>query len=235
MTRPPARVFVAGLLAALAIAGLLALGTWQVHRLAWKLNLIAEVDARIHAPAVPAPGPVDWPATDAARAQYRRVRVEGRFLPVAPALVQAVTERGAGWWVLAPIRTPKGFTLLVNRGFVSARVAPPAPVGDVALTGLLRISEPRGGFLRANDSAHDRWFSRDVAAIAKARHLGVIAPYFVDADAASSAPGGPVGGLTVIVFPNNHLVYALTWYILAVMVAGAFVIFVRKHGGDARG
>ncbi len=235
MTRPSARVAIAGLIAALLIAALLALGTWQVYRRAWKLDLIAAVDARVHAAPVAAPGPPEWPTVDAARAQYRRVTVTGRFLPVPPAFVQAATERGAGWWVVAPLATPRGFTVLINRGFVPGRVAQTPPPGSLSITGLLRISEPGGGFLRSNDPGHDRWFSRDVGAIAKARHLHDVAPYFIDADAASGSPGGPVGGLTVIAFYNNHLVYAITWYGLAMMVAGAFVIFVRKHGDSAEG
>ncbi|MET0308970.1 MAG: SURF1 family protein [Sphingomonas sp.] len=232
MTRLPARLIAAGLVAFAACAALVALGTWQVQRRAWKLDLIAQVAARVHAVPVATPGPSEWPEIDAASAQYRRVRLVGMYLP-AQTLVQASTERGTGWWVLAPMRTDRGFTVLVNRGFVAGRDAPAPPAGSQTVTGLLRISEPGGGFLRANDPANGRWYSRDVAAIAAAGHLAQVAPYFVDADAASSKPGGPIGGLTVIAFPNNHLVYALTWYMLAAMVAGGFVIFVRMQGRGA--
>ena len=98
------------------------------------------------------------------------------------------------------------------------------------VTGLLRMTQPGGAFLRKNDPVNHRWYSRDVQAIAKANGLAKVAPYFLDADAtstpsteisANNVPVVPVGGLTVIVFHNNHLVYALTWYALAAMVAGA--------------
>ena len=85
------------------------------------------------------------------------------------------------------------------------------------MTGLLRITEPDGAFLRSNDPAANRWYSRDVAAIAKARDLGLTAPYFVDADATPNPGGYPVGGLTVVRFPDNHLVYALTWFVLCAL------------------
>ncbi len=74
-------------------------------------------------------------------------------------------------------------------------------------------------------------------AIAAARGLSDVAPYFVDADAAPGAAAptaGPVGGLTVIAFPNNHLVYALTWYGLALMVAGAAWIRASAQATPAR-
>ena len=94
--------------------------------------------------------------------------------------------------------------------------------------------------LRKNDPARNYWYTRDVQAIARARGLPAVAPYFIDADAASAQALGavdgaagsvtPAGGLTVISFPNNHLVYAITWYGLALMVAAAFAWVVR----DAR-
>ena len=174
---------------------------------------------------VPAPGPAAWPAVTEAADAYRHVRVAGRFLDDATTLVQAVTERGGGFWVLTPL-VADGFTVLVNRGFVPSDRRDPAswcrPAGAVAVTGLLRLTEPGGAFLRSNAPAENRWYSRDVAAIASARGLAEVAPYFVDADA-SPEGGLPVGGLTVVAFHNNHLVYALTWFTLAAMMLGAAI------------
>ncbi|WP_375394253.1 SURF1 family protein [uncultured Sphingomonas sp.] len=202
-----------------AIGGLLGLGTWQVHRRTWKLDLIARVDARIHAASVPAPP--DATKDDA----YRRVVATGAFLIGKDSFVQAVTDRGPGWWVMTPLRTTAGRTILVNRGYVADRHAPPVP-GPIRVTGLLRLTEPGGGFLRRNDPTADHWYSRDVDAIAARRGLGRVAPYFIDADDGHTGPGQPVGGLTVIAFPNNHLVYAITWYTLAVMAAVGFCYWI---------
>ncbi len=224
----PVRRIVAASLALLALAGFVALGTWQVHRRTWKLALIAAVETRVHAPPAAAPGPAAWPAIDAAHDAYRHVRVDGIYDGTRQTLVQASTDRGPGWWVMTPLRTPSGFVVLVNRGFVAGRGAPPSPAGSTSVTGLLRITEPGGGFLRSNDPAHDRWFSRDVAAVAHMRGIAPAAPYFVDADAGPERPGQPVGGLTVIRFTNNHLVYALTWYGLAIMSALAALFALRR-------
>ncbi len=223
-----------------AFAGFTALGLWQIERRAWKLDLIARVEARIHAPPAAAPGPAQWPAISAADDEYRRVRLTGRFLPGRETLTQAATDLGAGYWVLTPFRTTEGFTVLVNRGFVSSERRDPAtrggdaPSGEATVVGLLRISEPHGGFLRANEPAADRWRSRDVAAISAARGLGETAPYFVDADATPNPGGWPVGGLTVVAFRNSHLVYALTWFALALMVVVGAAI-VARHEAKARG
>jgi surfeit locus 1 family protein len=216
--------------AALLCAGFLALGAWQVQRLQWKTALIEQVDQRVHAAPAPAPSRPDWARLSKDHDEYRHVRLRGRFLDSASTLVQASTELGAGYWVLAPFQGDGGDIVLVNRGFVptSARQSIPAPsASDV--TGLLRMSQPGGGVLRANDPANNRWYSRDVDAIAAARGLPKVAPYFVDQDA-GAAGATPVGGLTVVSFNNNHLVYALTWFAMALMAAGACVFVARERG-----
>ncbi|MFI5444604.1 SURF1 family protein [Polaromonas sp. UC242_47] len=226
--------------ALLLLAGFLALGLWQIERRAWKLDLMDRVAQRVFAPAAPLPPLAEWPQITAASDEYRHLQVSGHFLHDRETLVQAVTTQGAGFWVLTPLQLTDGPTLLVNRGFVPpearTRAARRATESDapVSLSGLLRLSEPVGGFLRHNDPAGDRWFSRDVAAIAQARGLSQVAPFFLDADASprnstSAAPVWPLGGLTVITFKNNHLVYALTWFGLALMVLGASILVLREE------
>jgi surfeit locus 1 family protein len=190
---------------------------WQLERRIWKHALIAAVDSRIHAAPAPAPDATRWPLITAEADAYRRIRATGQFLPDRQTLVRAVTERGAGYWVMTPLDTGR-FTLLVNRGFIAQAQrdrTTTEPPGTVTITGLLRITEPTGGFLRNNDPAENRWYSRDVAALASARSLTQTAPYFLDADASDNAAGQPIGGLTVVHFPDSHLSYALTWFAMA--------------------
>jgi surfeit locus 1 family protein len=224
-----------GLLALLGIIGFASLGVWQIERRAWKLDLIARVDARIHATPVAAPGPAQWPSINRKDDEYRRVSVSGHFLHDRETLVTASTEDGAGYWVLTPLKTKDRFTVLINRGFVpsdrkdrSSRAAGEID-GETTVTGLMRMTEPKGAFLRGNDISADRWYSRDVDAIATKRGLDNYAPYFIDADATPNPGGYPVGGLTVISFPNNHLIYALTWFGLALMVLGASIRFAVEE------
>ena len=103
--RQASRRFPWGVLIAsgIALVILLALGTWQVQRLVWKRDLIARVEARIHADPVPAPSRAAWDGVDARKDEYRRVSATGLFRHEQSVLVQAVTERGAGFWVLTPM------------------------------------------------------------------------------------------------------------------------------------
>lgn len=210
------------------------LGIWQVERLQWKLDLIARVDARVHAAPVAAPGNDDWANVNQKEDEYRHVALTGTYLNDKEVLVHALTERGAGYWVLTPMRSPDGALTFINRGFVPGDKRDPSSrretqiAGETTVTGLLRMPEPGGFFLRPNDPARDNWNSRDVAAFAEKDNLGPVAPYFIDADASSGAGTLPIGGLTVVKFRNSHLSYAITWFALAAMVAGA-AIFVWRH------
>jgi len=230
--------------AVLLFCAFLWLGTWQVQRRAWKLDLIARAEQRVHAPAVPPPPLWAWPQVTAANSEYRHVQATGAFLNDSETLVQALTDLGAGFWVLTPLRVEDGTVVLVNRGFVPPERRERAAHGaaeattPATVTGLLRITEPKGWFLRRNDPARNLWYSRDVQAIAAARGLGLarVAPYFIDEEAStagSGAGGGanaaPVGGLTVIAFRNTHLSYAITWYGLALLVVIGAWIVIREE------
>lgn len=196
-----------------------ALGLWQLQRRVWKHELIERVDACVH--AVPA-------ATFTTDAEYTHVRLEGRFEP-ASVLVQANTKLGAGHWLLQPFTLIDGRQVLVNRGFVPlGSSGSSASVGQQVVAGLLRLTEPNGSLLRANEPAANRWFSRDVAAIAAHLQLTRAEPYFVDQDEHGPKEAWPQGGLTVIQFPDNHLQYALTWFGMAALCVGAGWVVLRN-------
>lgn len=232
--------------AVLVLAGIalfisfLSLGTWQVQRRAWKLDLIERVNERVRSQPVAVPAPPQWPSVQPDSHEYLAVQVQGKWMEGRSVFTQAVTELGAGFWLLTPLQQADGTQLLVNRGYVpteqrkalAERIAgaPADAAGDaVTVTGLLRFSEPKGGFMRDNAPAEDRWHSRDVQAIAQAKGLDHVAPFFVDAGVPGQAAtsGWPRPGLTVIQFTNTHAVYALTWYGLALMVLLAAWLVVR--------
>lgn len=243
-TRPPRRrsLVVLTILTVAALAVLLALGTWQVRRLAWKEALIARVDERIHAAPQPLPAADTWPALKAEEIEYRPVTVTGRFdhaheLRVFMALAEPRGRYGGqGWFILTPLQLAGSDRwVLVNRGFVPQDRGDPASrpegqvSGEVTLTGLMRPPEPRTWLSPADDPARNVWFVRDPATMAKAVGLdpSAVAPFTIDA--AATAPGDlPQGGETVVAFTNNHLGYAITWYGLAAALAAVYVLTIVR-------
>lgn len=226
------RIGFAGLLLMTAVAGI-ALGIWQIQRREWKHALIAAVADRAFADPVAAPGPAEWTRLSIDGDAYRRVTLSGTFDHRRETLVRAVTDAGSGYWVLTPLITNR-FTVIVNRGFVPpdrkvrATRAMGNRAGVVRVTGLLRFSEPGGGFLRNNKPEADLWYSRDIAAIAQSRKLGATAPYFVDADKSPNVGGYPIAGLTVLRFSDNHMTYALTWFAIASGCLWGFAMILRR-------
>lgn len=228
--------------AMLALGALLALGTWQLQRKAWKDGLIATIAARTHA------APIDLPTGQGfARLgdrEYLHVAVAGRLLHDKERYLYAPTPAGLGWHVFTPMETTSGQLVWINRGWVpdarrdpSTRPQGQLP-GTVRMTGLIRDVPAPGLFTPANDADRNLWYWPDIAAMTDAAFRdtpGVTVtalPFWIDADARPEPPGGlPKGGATRLDLPNRHLEYAITWYGLAVTLIGVYLAFAGTRLG----
>jgi surfeit locus 1 family protein len=229
-----------GLFTLIGLAILIALGVWQLHRLAWKEALIAEISARVGASPVAPPPEAEWPRLNPAEYEYRHVRVAGTFDFAHQALVFRAVENprgrygGPGYLVLTPLTLADGAIIIVNRGFIPGDRKDATARGDeagtrsVEVVGLIRASEPRNWFTPADDPARGEWFTRDPSAIARAMKLERVAPFTIDAAAGPDPSVLPEGGETILAFPNNHFSYALTWFAMALALAGVFAAFALK-------
>jgi surfeit locus 1 family protein len=227
--------------AALVVAVLLSLGTWQLDRLAWKTGLIAAATERTRAAPIAAPDLAEARAAAPEALDWTPVRLTGRFLADLDLPVHAILGEprgrhgGPGAWMMTPLLRDDGSIVWVNRGFVPRRgrdLAPFAapPVESLALTGILRRPEPRGTHTPADDPAHRLWFVRDPAVLSAAAGLDAArtAPYTVDATSDLTPPEGlPQAGETRLTYPNDHLGYAVTWYGLAAACVAVFAVFAR--------
>lgn len=227
-----------------ALAILLALGTWQMQRKAWKEDLIASISARVNQPPVPLAAAL---AQSDGRLEYARVRARGMFQHDAEQFLWAPDPRlGPGYDIVTPIRLGDGRFILVNRGYVTEVLKAPSArsqgqvAGEVEIVGLLREPHPRSMFSPDHDKKTGVWFWRDLDGMAQAAlgaEAGKAIRLFLDAEASPANPGGwPKGGATRLTLPNRHLEYALTWYGLAatlVAVLAAFLIGRWRAGGRA--
>ena len=214
---------------------LLGLGSWQIERLSWKRELIAERHAAVTAAPVAVPRSLE----EARRMEFRHVTDEGVFLNDKEIFLGATSEAGRnGYQVLTPLREAEGRVVFVNRGFIPAELKDPAKrsagefSGWVRVQGLLRLP-PAGRpawFLPDNRPDLNYWFWIDLPAMAAADKLDRVAPFYIDADATPNPGGWPKGGVTRLKLPNDHLQYAITWFSLAVAL---IVIYFLYHRGDA--
>src|SRR5579871_5847227 len=211
---------------------LVSLGVWQLERLKWKLQLIETVGSHLAAKPVS----LDQALRRGADAQYRRVTLYGRFENGKEAYVFATDDAGAPvYHVIVPFITGRG-ALLVDRGIVlpmllNQRTRTAGVVrGPAQITGVWRTPDPPGFFTPAPDKVHRVWYARDVASIAKADRVTLLAPVLVEADSQPNAGGWPKGGQTRVVFRNEHLQYAMTWFALAAGLIGVYLAYHVSTG-----
>ena len=222
----------------IAVAILLGLGKWQLDRKVWKEDLIATVNARVAQAPRALPPRDDWAHFDQASHEFARVSFPAEFLEGQEALVYTAGSSlrpdvsGQGFWVFAPARLAGGSVIMVNRGFVPQDRNDPAtraaglPHGSVDIVGYLRWPEPRGMFTPADDLKDNVWYVRDPKAMAAAHHWSVAAPFYIDQEAPVPPGGLPKPGKIDVQLPDNHLQYALTWFGLALALAGVYVVWL---------
>jgi surfeit locus 1 family protein len=231
-------VIEATVLTLVVVAILIGLGVWQLDRKVWKENLIAAMTERLNQPPQDLAPRGQWPRLSRDKDEFRRVRFPAEFLPGEEALVYTPGSairpdiKGPGYFVFAPARLAGGSIVIVDRGFVPldrkdlAARAQGAPHGTVDIVGAMRWPEERGSFTPADDAKTNVWYLRDPKAMAGAKHWDVAAPFYIDQEAPVPPGGWPKPGRLVVNLPDNHLQYALTWFGLALALAGVYVAWI---------
>ena len=217
------------------------LGSWQLDRKAWKEDLIARLNARLsHAPQ-DLPPRSGWPQLHQDVEEFRRVVFPAEILDGEEALVYTAGSplrpdvKGPGYWVFAPARLAGGSIVLVNRGFVPLERKDPAersdgtPHGVFDVIGVMRWPEARGMFTPADDPKKNIWYLRDSKSIADFKKWATAAPFYIDQEEPVPAGGWPKPGKLEVRLPDDHLQYAITWFGLALALAGVYVVWLARH------
>ena len=199
---------------------LIALGSWQLQRLAWKQGILAQISARLTDTPVALPALPD-PAGD----KYLPVRVTGRFTGSEIDVLASLKEVGAGYRVIAAFRTDDGRMILIDRGFLPEdQRARPRLATTAVIVGTLHWPDETDSFTPPPDAAREIWFARDVPAMAAKLQTE---PVLI---VAREATGDGITPLPVDTqgIPNNHLNYALTWFSLAAVWAGMTLLLLWR-------
>jgi surfeit locus 1 family protein len=215
---------------------LIALGTWQVQRLAWKTDLIATMDARL---ALPPANLSDLLAAGTPE-DFRPVRVNGTFLHDHEMYLAARSYQSQlGYHVVTPLLLdgggPGSQAVLVDRGWVpvdrqkpESRAAGQLP-GKVTVEGILRLPAKPGTFTPDNRPDQNMWYWPDLPAMGAHAGLAQVAPVLIEAGPEANPGGLPIGGQTRVNLPNDHLQYAITWYALAVTLVVIYLVSRRRR------
>jgi surfeit locus 1 family protein len=215
----------------------LGLGVWQMERREWKRDILD----RIAVNQAAAPMPLDdLLKGDPLRREYGRVTLSGSFLHDNEFHLAARSlKNDVGVQVVTPVRTDDGKIVLFDRGWVPSTRKEPAKraegqvAGKIELTGIVRRSQVQRQFAPDNVPDKNVWFHVDVPLM---RKMAGGAPdpaldtFFLDADARPNPGGVPIGGQTRLDIANDHLQYALTWFGIALAMAGVYLAYHWENG-----
>jgi len=235
-----------GVFTLVMVALFVGLGLWQLQRRVEKHALVAALAERLATEPVPLPPASEWGRLTPQNDEFRRARLTATYVRAADAMVfssgSAVREdiSGPGTWAFLPARLGPGDAIVINAGFVENamqdrklqdRAVEKLVTGQpVALTGYLRFSEGPGWLTPAYDPAKRLWFVRDHLDMARRLGWGMVAPFYIDLEAPMPASGVPKPGPLAAHLRDDHLQYAITWFVLAAVVVIAFGLWWRGRG-----
>jgi len=196
---------------------LIGLGVWQVRRLQWKQDLIAQAEAARAAAPVPL-----RTVLSGARAPRPFTRVAGACLadgPSAAAPLYALENGQIAWRALSLCRLPDGGAVLLDRGVLRGSVGQVAAPAGVALVPPAEFS----GVLRPLSGQ-----VREAAAPLRAKEIGGAFPFYVSLERETPPAPGLEPGARPVELSNNHLGYAVTWFGLAAGLLGVYAAMLRR-------
>lgn len=226
MTARLRRLLWPGVMAAVMLAMLLGLGTWQVYRLQWKLGILAQIARAEAAPPIPLPATPD---------PFVKVRLTGRLrYDLAASYGADVRDTPAGTvlgtQLIVPLQKQEGDPILVDLGWVPDKWprSTAATPGDVTVVGYVYPGDKPGLFSATDNLVTRQFYTLDPVAIGAALGLPHVAPFVLVAMGPPPPEHYPEPAEHLPRPPNNHLSYAITWYGLAIALVVIFVIWARK-------
>ena len=208
----------------IAVPGLLALlclGVWQTKRLAWKEALLENISYNLS--SEPATLPAELKKSEH---NYKMVEVEGSLEPRSIFVLTPVKGSGAGFRVIYPFKLKDGSKILIDRGVIKEQDTDRLEtVGQQSLViGYLFWPNETDYFTPDPNLKRNIWFSRDLEKMASfletQKILVVATENRLDPSLKMQDPTRDI--------PNNHLQYAITWFMMSILWFGMSAYFVYK-------
>lgn len=223
-------------LAVISVAAFMfALCFWQIQRLEWKTALLSNIEK---AQSAPPESLLSYTPAQLPNRQWHNVIAAGRLLHDKELYATPrYYKEQMGYAVLTPLAmaTPSGTVyVLVNRGWVNPAHKEPGtrasgnPKGQMTVEGVIR-SHFHQPWLRPDNAPHKNlWFWYDLQAMGKYVGLPLL-PIIIDATRITLENGkalkeGPTPFPISISIRNDHLGYAITWFLVGMSAIAMFVI-----------
>ena len=200
-----------------------ALGTWQLYRLQWKLELISEITSGLDSK------PIEY--SNSIKKNYQRVTSKGKFNFDDQIYLYSLNEKGKpGYDVITPFSTNKNEKVLINRGWIERELKGNLDINsktnsEQRIVGLLRKIYKPNMFKPSNDTVNNVWFSINLEELKEVtgEQFNEFVIFLEDNQAKT-----PLPKKISIDVPNNHLKYAITWYAISISIVFYYLYFRRK-------
>ena len=206
-----------------ALSILLGLSGWQIKRLNWKTNLISQRISSFES------DPISFVnLNQPEKNEFRKVFVDGQLLNEFEMYMPALSKRGNnGFHILVPLKTTSGKFIIYDTGWVPLKIKEKEKrllnisKNSQTFEAVIRTSGRKGYFQPDNDLNTNTWFFVEPELMSKYLKMDFENEYYLEAT--QNGPNGfPLGNQTRIYLRNNHLQYALTWFMIACGLVGVF-------------
>ena len=199
---------------------LLSLGSWQLYRLNWKLNLLSEIENSLKN------DPVELSKVD--KKNYLRIKTSGIVDFNKQIYLYNLNESGKpGFEVINPIII-NNENYLINRGWIPFNKKDKPEVNlinESNIVGTLKLQHEASTFKPDNDINKNYWFTLNREDISK--YTGKkFSDYIIYLNGDYKLPKPKVITANI---SNNHKKYAITWFSMAISILLIYLYFRRKN------
>ncbi|MDA8804893.1 SURF1 family protein [Candidatus Pelagibacter ubique] len=202
------------------ISVFLALGSWQIIRLNWKLELINQIETSLK----------DIPVnlSNSKHKNYLRIKTRGSIDFEKQIYLYSLNEKGKpGFEVINPLKVGNN-NYLLNRGWIPFNKKEDETINVIDenyINGVLRKQIKPNMFKPENDLSENYWFTLDRDDIFKFTGKN-FSPYVIYLSGNNEFPKPK--SITANI-SNNHKKYALTWFSLAISILLIYLYLRKKN------
>ena len=196
------------------------MGSWQIIRLNWKLELINQIETSLK----------DEPVylSSSTIKNYLRIKSAGNINFDKQIYLYNLNEKGKpGFEVINPLKIGDS-NYLLNRGWISFDMKNNKSINitdEDSIVGILKKQTKANRFKPENDLLDNYWFTLDRDDIFKFTGER-FSPYVIYLSGNTELPKPK---LITANISNNHKKYAMTWFSLAISIFILYLYFRKKN------
>ena len=198
----------------------ISLGTWQIIRLNWKLNLISEIENSL------VKDPIELSFNK--EKNFLKIKTSGVIDYKKQIYLYNLNNDGKpGFEVINPI-VINSENYLINRGWITFEEKENIEINNLDeknIIGILKIQSKANIFKPKNDIKNNYWFTLnrdDILSYTGKNFSNYI--IYLDGDYKSPKPKKITANIS-----NNHKKYAITWFSLAISILLLYLYFRKKN------